>query len=269
MSTSTVAGPSSGSQWRDHPAIATVVRVELMRLRHGFLFWYAFLAPIVAAVPLYIGSAGSAEAESGRYWEVFRDVSLELWGVLVPITAGLMAALSVRADHDAWRLMFSYAVPRSRYFVGKVVALALLQLFSTAILAVLLGIGAALQGRLIDDGMTVLGGALLPWVAGLGTVAVAVYVAMRWGLGAAITLGVAGMLCGALISDKDFWFAVPMAWPMRVILPLAGIGPNGVPLPPDSPLRDMGAVPVALVLSALLAAVALVLGGHYLKRKQI
>lgn len=269
MSTSTLAERSSGPTQRDRPAIATVVRVELMRLRHGFLFWYALLAPIVAAVPLYIGSAGSSEAASGRYWEVFRDVSLELWGVLVPITAGLMAALSVRADQDAWRLMFSYAVPRYRYFVGKVAALALLQLFSTTVLAALLGVGAALQGRLGDDGLTVVGGAFLPWVAGLGTVAVAVYVAMRWGLGAAITIGVAGMLCGALISDKDFWFAVPMAWPMRVILPLAGIGPNGVPLPPDSPLRDMGAVPIALALSVALSAVALVLGGRYLKRKQI
>ncbi len=65
---------------RDRPGLATVVRVELMRLRHGFLFWYSLLAPIVAAVPLYIGAANSSEAQSGRYWEVFRDVSLELWG---------------------------------------------------------------------------------------------------------------------------------------------------------------------------------------------
>ncbi len=180
-----------------------------------------------------------------------------------------MAALSVRADQDAWRLMFSYAVPRRRYFAGKVTALAILQLFSTTVLAALLAIGALLQGRLLDDGMTVLGGAYLPWLAGLGTLGVATYAAMRWGLGAAITIGVAGMLCGALISDKAIWPLVPMAWPMRVILPLAGIGPNGVPLPVDSPLRDMGAVPIAVGLSVALTAVMLVLGAHHLKRKQI
>ncbi|HEX2301389.1 MAG TPA: ABC transporter permease [Pseudonocardiaceae bacterium] len=254
---------------RDHPSLLTVVHTELMRLRHGFLFWYAMLAPVVAAVPLYIGAANSAEAAQGRYWEVFRDVSLELWGVLVPITAGLMAALSVKADQDPWRLMLSYGVPRSRYFVGKFVALALLQLVSTSILAVLLAMGAGLQGALSSDLGTVLGGAYLPWLAGLGTLAVAVYVAMRWGLGAAITVGVAGMLCGALVSDKAFWAAVPMAWPMRTILPLAGIGPNGVPLPADSPLRDMSAIPLAIGLSLALVVVVVAAGGLYLRRKQL
>jgi ABC-2 type transport system permease protein len=249
--------------------LATVLRTELMRLRHGFLFWYSLLAPVVAAVPLYVGSATSPEAAAGQYWEVFRNVTLELWGIVVPMTAGLLAALSVRADQDAWRLMFSYAVPRRRYFAGKFAALAVLQLVSTTILAVLLGIGALLRGKLFADLHTVLGGAYLPWVAGLATLAIAVYVATRWGLGAAITVGVAGMLCGALVSDKDIWAVIPMAWPMRVILPLAGIGPNGIPLPPDSPLRDLGVLPVALGLSLALTAVALWAGGEHLRRKQI
>lgn len=53
------------------------------------------------------------------------------------------------------------------------------------------------------------------------------------------------------------------------ILPLAGIGPNGVPLAPDSPLRDTAAIPVAIGLSLALVAVVVVAGAHYLKHKQI
>jgi hypothetical protein len=77
------------------------------------------------------------------------------------------------------------------------------------------------------------------------------------------------MLFGALISDKTIWPAMPMAWPMRVILPLAGIGPNGVPLHPDSPIRDLSAIPLVLLLSTLLTAAVLVAGGSHLRRKQI
>lgn len=266
MTTETIARQAHG---RDQPSLATVTRTELMRLRHGFLFWYSLLAPVVAAVPLYLGSATSPEAAAGQYWEVFRNVTLELWGVLVPMTAGLIAALSVRADQDSWRLLFSYGVPRHRYFTGKFAALATLQLFSTTVLAALLGVGALLRGKLDADVATVLGGAYLPWVAGLATLAVAVYVAVRWGLGAAITIGVAGMLCGALVSDKGIWMFVPMAWPMRVILPQAGIGPNGVPLAADSPLHDMSVLPVAIALSLALTAVALWAGGAHLRGKQI
>jgi hypothetical protein len=269
MSAVGLTQPSSGTAARDRPSLAAVVSTELMRLRHGFLFWYALLAPIVATVPLYIGSARSSEARAGQYWEVFRNVSLELWGVLVPISVALAAALSVRADGGAWRLMLSYGVPRSRYFTGKFIALAVMQLASATVLTLLLAGGAALRGRLGDDVGTVLGGAYLPCLAGFATLGIALYVAMRWGLGAAIVLGVAGMLCGALVSDKTFWAAIPMAWPMRVIIPLAGIGANGVPLAPGSPLRDTGVIPVALALSAAVSVLAVVLGGLHLRRTQI
>ena len=254
---------------RDHPSLPAVVHTEMLRLRNGFLLWYALLAPVAVAVPLYVGSAFSPEGRSGGYSQVFLGVSLELWGVVVPMSASLMAALSVRADQDAWRLMFSYGVPRWRYFVGKVAALALLQLLSTVVLAAMLAVGAWIGGTITTDLGTVVSAAFLPWIAGLATLAVAVYCAMRWGLGAAISSGAAGMLFGALISDKAIWPVIPMAWPMRVILPLAGIGPNGVPLNPDSPLRDMGVVPVALVLSVVLTAAVLVAGGAHLQRKQI
>ncbi|MGH3748507.1 MAG: ABC transporter permease [Micromonosporaceae bacterium] len=242
---------------------------ELARMRHGFLFWYSLLAPVVVALPLYLAAARSPEAMQGRQWDVFSNVTLELWGVLVPMTAGLAASLSVHADRDAWRLLLSYGVPRWRYFVGKFVALTVLQLASATVLVGLLGIGAVMHGKLVADLHVVLGGAYLPWFAALATLAIVGYVAMRWGLGVGIAVGVFGLFSGALMSDKDIWWAVPTAWPMRVILPLAGIGPNGIPLSAESPLRDLSVLPAALGLSLGLAALVLWAGSRHLQHKQI
>jgi ABC-2 type transport system permease protein len=200
---------------------------------------------------------------------VFRNVTLECWGVLVPVTAALTAALSVRADHESWRLLLSYAVPRWRFFVGKFCGLATLGFVSSTVLLVMISGGAALNGQLGHDFWAIVASAYLPWLAGLAMTALALLVAVMWGLGPAIAIGVIGMLSGALVSDKTFWYAIPFAWPMRVILPLAGIGPNGIPLPPGSPLADAGVIPFALVLSAGLAAVLMVLGGVHLTRKEI
>jgi len=254
---------------RDHPALRTVAGTELIRLRHGFLAWYTVLAPIVIAVPLYLGSMFSPEGASGQTWQTFSNVTLEFWGVLVPMTAGLAATLSVRADQDAWRLLLSYAVPRWRYFVGKFAALAVLSLVSSTVLVVVLCGGAALNGALGDSVGTVLTAAYLPWLAGLASSALALLVVVRWGFGPGITVGVAGLLCGALTADKAFWFAIPVAWPMRVILPVAGISPNGIALPPGSPLADRGAIPVAIGLSVALTALLLLAGGRHMNRKEI
>ncbi|MFC9437661.1 ABC transporter permease [Nocardia sp. NPDC057030] len=254
---------------RDQPFLAEVTAVELSRMRRGFIGWFVVLVPFVITVPLYPMSLASPEGQSGHTWTVFRDVALEGWGVLIPMTAALLAALSVRADQDAWRLLFSYAVPRTRYLLGKYFALAALSAVSTTLLAVLLCGGAALSGRLGTSFSTIVGACFLPWLAGLGCAAVALVVSMRWGLGPTIAVGVIGMMSGMLIADKSWWMAVPFAWPMRVILPLAGIGPNGVPLPADSPVRDHGVILPAIALSIGLAVVVLALGSFHIKRKEI
>lgn len=254
---------------RDDPSLVTLISTEVMRLRRGFIGWYTVLAPIVIALPLYLGAALSPEGRNGLTWKTFTNVTLEFWGVLVPMTAALLAALSVRADQDSWRLMLSYAVPRWRYAVGKTAALAAFGLVSSLVLFAALLLGAAINGQLGDHLGMLAAASFLPWLAGLATTALAVAVAMAWGLGPTIALGVAGMLSGALISDKTFWYVVPFAWPMRVILPIAGIGPNGIPLTNRSPLTDRGVIPVAVGLSVSLAIVIAVAASLHMTKKEV
>jgi ABC-2 type transport system permease protein len=263
-------GERSGvTSQRDNPSVWTVTSIELLRMRNGFIAGYTVLAPVVIAVPLYVGSLFSPEAESGHMWDIFSNVILEFWGVLLPMTAALTAALSVRADEDAWRLMLSYAVPRWRFFAGKFASLAILGLVSSVVLAAVLLVGALLTGQLNTALPLVLGASFLPWTAGLATMAITLYVCVRWGMATGISLGVAGMLCGALIADKGFWYAVPFAWPMRVIVPLADIYPNGISLPPGSPLADMSVIPVAAALSLVLGTVVFLLGARHMTRKEV
>lgn len=257
------------SDHRDNPSLWTVTVTELTRMRRGFLPLYVLLAPVAIAVPLYLGSLFSPEGASGQTWQVFSNVTLEFWGVLVPMTAALTAVLSVRADQDVWRLLLSYAVPRWRYFVGKFVALSVLNLISSTVLLVMLAGGAALNGALGSATATILAASYLPWVGGLATTALALLVSVLWGLGPGIAVGVAGLLSGALTADKTFWYAIPFAWPMRVILPVAGIGPNGISLPPNSPLADPGVIPTALALSVVLTAAVLLAGSLHMRRKEV
>jgi len=254
---------------RDYPSLWTVTLTELARMRRGFLPMYALLAPIVIAVPLYLGSLFSPEGAPGHTWQVFSHVTLEFWGVLVPMTAGLTTALSVRADQDAWRLMFSYAVPRWRYLVGKFAALSMLNLVSSTVLLVILAGGAALNGTFKSAAGNIFAASYLPWAGGLATTALALLISMMWGLGPGIAVGIAGLFSGALIADKSFWYAIPSAWPMRVILPVAGISPNGIALPPHSPLADTSVIPLVLTLSVSLMTVVLVAGSLHMNKKEV
>jgi lantibiotic transport system permease protein len=252
---------------RDNPSVWAVTSTELTRLRRGFIAWYALLAPVVIAVPLFMGSLFAPDGPGEHTWKVFSTSTLNLWGMLVPMSAGLLAALSIRSDQDSWRLMLSYAVPRHRYFTGKVAALSLLGLVSSVVLFAMLLLAAAINGQLADAVGLAAGAAFLPWLVGLATTGIAVLVAAAWGLGPSIAVGVVGMFGGLIVADKSFWFAVPFSWPMRILQSVAGVGTNGIPLPGGG--SSGHAIPVAVALSVVVLVLVLLAGGRLMTRKEV
>jgi lantibiotic protection ABC transporter MutE/EpiE family permease subunit len=253
---------------RDNPSIWAVTSTELTRLRRGFIAWYALFAPVVIAVPLFMGSLFAPAGPGEHTWKVFSTSTLNLWGMLVPMSAGLLAALSIRSDQDSWRLLLSYAVPRHRYFTGKVAALSVLGLVSSAVLFVMLLIAAAINGQLPEAVGLAAGAAFLPWLVGLATTGIAVLVAAAWGLGPSIAVGVLGMFGGLIVADKSFWFAVPFSWPMRTLQTVAGVGTNGIPLPAGSSFSGT-VIPVAVALSLAVLLLVVLAGGRLMTRKEV
>src|SRR5918997_152459 len=110
-------------------------------------------------------------------------------------------------------------------------------------------------------------GSYLPWVGGLAATALALLVAVVRGLGPGIAVGVAGLLSGALTADKGVLVCDSFRLADGVTLPVAGISPNGIPLPSNSPLADARVIPIALALSVVLMTVALRAGSMHMSRK--
>ncbi|ASU83345.1 hypothetical protein CDO52_11660 [Nocardiopsis gilva YIM 90087] len=266
--TRTEPRPRARGVSRDDPSLFTVVGTELARQRGGFSLWFTLLLPAALVLPLGVIAAFSPEGQNGDVWKIWLNVVLMFWGILAPMAAALYAAVSVRQDDDARRLLYSYAFPRHRLFLGKFVALALVWLGSALILTALLSALAVALGQVGDIG-TVAAGVLLSWLAGLGSLALCLLVAHMWGFATTICVGVAGMMFGALLADKSVWWAIPLAWPMRVVVPLAEVFASGVPLPPEHPLMDTGVIPIAIALSAALSVVLLAIGSRYVNRKEL
>ena len=253
---------------RDTPSVVTVVGTELSRLGRKFPLWLTFGLPLALVVPHGLIAVLSPEGRQGHVWEVWLQIVLMFWGVFLPMAAALYAAVSVRQDDEARRLLYSYAFPRSRLLLGKYFALAAMGLLSAVLLTCFLSLLAVVFGESGDLARVVASG-MVPWLASLGTLALCLVMANMWGFTATVCTGVAGMMFGALLADKVVWWLIPLAWPMRVVVPLAGIEASGVPLPADHPLNDMGVLPIAVGLSLTLAAVLLAVGSRYVNREEL
>lgn len=245
----------------------SLVTTEFWRYRRSFMLWFALLSPLLLALPMLLLTLSYEGESPAMRWQAFQGTTLEFWGVMMPIGAAILAALSVQQDREAWRFLLAYEVKPAQLFLAKFAGLAQLTLLSSFVLFTNLVLGGLFLGVL--DIANVFLAAFLPWVVGLGVLALFLTLSLMTGLGLTIGVGVFGMLSGALLADKSIWMYVPFAWPMRVILPIAEIYASGIPLPPESPLNDMSVIPVALVLSVILGVISLTLGAIYLSRKEI
>ncbi|PSL00228.1 ABC-2 type transport system permease protein [Murinocardiopsis flavida] len=253
---------------RDDPSIATVVAVEVAKLRRGFCLWFSLVLPLALILPLGVIAAVSPEGRGGDVWGIWFSVTLMFWGILLPMGAALYAAMAVRTDLGPQRVVYSYAFPRHRMLIGRFLALLVLWLGSALLLTVLLAaVGAVLAGP--RAGLSVPMGVLVPWVGAAATLALCLVVAERWGTGPTAVIGVLGMLLGGIVADTAAWWFIPMVWPMRAVVPLAGIEASGVPLAPGDPLFSLAPLPAVAALSVALAAVLLAAGARYVNRKEL
>ena len=253
---------------RDDPSLATIVVVELSRLRHGFGFWFSLVLPFVLVLPLGAIAALSPEGRGGDVWGIWFGVTLLFWGMFLPMGAALYAAMSVRADLASRRVLYAYAFPRHRLLIGGFLALLLIWSGSALLLILLLAaVGSVLVGP--QAAPPVVAGVLVPWIGGAATLALCLVVAERWGTGATTVIGVLGTLLSGVVADTSAWWFVPVVWPMRAVVPLAGIEASGVPLEPGDPLFSLVPLPAVVALSLALSALLLVAGARHVDHKEL
>lgn len=253
---------------RDDPSLATIVIVELGRLRRGFCFWFSLVLPFVLVLPLGVIAALSPEGRGGDVWGIWFGVTLLFWGMFLPMAAALYAVMSVRADLAPRRHMYTYAFPRHRLLVGRFLALLVLWLGSALLLtSTLAAVGVVFVGP--GAAPPVAAGVLVPWTGAAATLALCMVVAERWGTGAATVIGVLGVLLSGVIADTSVWWFVPMVWPMRAVVPLAGIEASGVPLEPGDPLLSFAPLPAVAALSLALSVLLLIAGARHVDHKEL
>lgn len=244
--------------------LGTLVGTELTRVGRGFGRRYTILVSV--ALLLMIASVVLRPPGPLGHWVMTRDMTLQLWTNFAPLHCALLAGMAVRQDTASMRFLLSYPISRVSLFAAKFVALAVLTLVPQAVVFLGLSGVSFLYGG--DPFSAVFGQVFIPWVAGLGVLALMLLVATAWGLVASIGIGVGGLVL-VVVADMAAWMAVPFAWAYRSLIPLVGVHPSGIRVEPGHPALDPAAIPVAVGLSLVLTVLALFVGGLVMKRRQM
>ncbi|OKP88463.1 lantibiotic immunity ABC transporter MutE/EpiE family permease subunit [Paenibacillus sp. P32E] len=248
-----------------------ILQSEHLKYKRSFsvkLVWAApsFFVLFALIALLYIPKGQSLPGE------LFLSMVFNWWPfIFVPLGTALLCALAEVRERKAghYRSLRLHNIRPGLLWIGKIMVLAYYLLLSS------LGTIAAalLAGLLITDGTLpvekVVYASLLTWLVSLSLIPLQLMAAAWKGMAASIGLGVAGMFAGVLAAPGPHWLYVPWSWALRLMCPVAGVHPNGVPLETGDPLLDTSVIPAGIAVSLLFFAASSWLTGVWFDRKEV
>ncbi|OKP98270.1 lantibiotic immunity ABC transporter MutE/EpiE family permease subunit [Paenibacillus sp. P46E] len=249
----------------------SILQSEHLKYKRSFslkLVWAApsFFVLFALIALLYIPKGQSLPGE------LFLSMVFNWWPfIFVPLGTALLCALAEVRERKAghYRGLRLHNIRPGLLWIGKIMVLAYYMLLSS------LGTIAAalLAGLLITDGTLpvekVVYASLLTWLVSLSLIPLQLMAAAWKGMAASIGLGVAGMFAGVLAAPGPHWLYVPWSWALRLMCPVAGVHPNGVPLETGDPLLDTSVIPAGIAVSLLFFAASSWLTGVWFDRKEV
>lgn len=232
-------------------ALARFLHADALKLRRTPFFI------VHAAVPLGVAAVFLAYLSFTEYAAAgLMAAYLQVVGIGMPLAAALATSIAADQETDAGGGFFLLVAPsRGATLASKLIFLAVSGLASCLAAVLLFAGGAALlqPGFQPEFSTCVLQGLVL-WAAALFLYLLHTWLSLRFGRNANFAAAAFEMLLAALMITglgETVWFAVPCAWPARMVGLVGQVGGGTLPAP--------SILPVGLAVAAVATAVASVL----------
>lgn len=185
-----------------------VLQVEWLKIRRTALPWLAMGMPLLMAIGVVL--LYKSQIQQGK------ESVLYVWNIAaVPFGAALLATLSAGWEQGGtWQHLLTRPVPRSHFYLSKLAWLVALAVISTALFVLCLWPFGLLPttSELLATLLSI-----------IVLMSLHLWIAMRFGAGACMGLGIAGVILAALIGSTGLgttiWPVVPWAWPFWIPQP--------------------------------------------------
>ena len=240
-----------------------LVRAEYRKQRHTFVAHLPFIAPAFTQCVVLPWAHGMGSALFAGIWNWW-------YTLLLPGMLAIFCCLGMKKDEriNYYNLLF-VPVPVKRCVMGKIIY-AFLGLVSanflmfawTWLVSVLLGQTAPVMGGFFAF--------LVLSITLLWEIPLYVFRSARFGMLVILFSGMALQFFSVgFLADTTLWWVFPMAIPVRLMCPVLGILPNGLPVPNGSGLWDSGVLIPGMLLSLAWFLVLTVLTCAWFQRKAV
>lgn len=222
--------------------MGAVLKAEHLKWKRTFGKYLPVIGP---AITLFSALAlgGMAKTFSAGAWNWW-------YAALLPGTLAVMCYLCDSRDRkNRYHSLKGLPVSGGKLMLGKVVYLSLGLSASNGVLFLGTALGDAVFGSTVSLGNGALAAVLLT-LSFLWEIPLYLFLSARFGLFADIFASmVISFGSVAAVADKNCWWVFPSAIPVRLMCPVLGLHPNGLPLPDGSALCSTDVILPGVFLS--------------------
>lgn len=248
-----------------------LLRAEILKSKRTFARKLACGAPLFFVLFAIVVKILMPDQTIGG-WDALLFMVFNWWPVLfVPVGNALLCGLTEAREKKsgAERSLRALPVSPRRLWLAKAAVLAGHTLASSAVLVA----SVVTAGLLIAEGPVpfadIAMASAVVWLLSAALIPLHLLVAAWKGTAVSLLLGLAGMFAGVLAASRPYWLLVTWSWPARLMAPLIGVHPNGVPLPAGDPLLSRAVIPAGFAAAIAFLAITLLLTALWYSRREV
>ncbi|MGD2405710.1 lantibiotic immunity ABC transporter MutE/EpiE family permease subunit [Bacillus velezensis] len=185
----------------------------------------------------------------------FMTGTFNWWAVIfMPLMIALMCGLSVKKEKKSANDRAVYSLPadlKSIWF-SKISLIALYSLLSQIVFLVIMFLLGLVFPAIAAVQLKGIEASSLLWLSTLWEIPFCLWIARQFGFTAVILVNmIAAFVLGIVPASGSLWWLSPWSWSVRLMSPILGIHPNGIPLPANSGLLNGNVIIPAIILSIL------------------
>lgn len=221
----------------------SIIKAERIKFRHTFSGALPVAAPVITLLLAFVLTGGMRDAFPAGAWNWW--YSLLLPGML-SVSCYLNIAKERKCKYYNLKVL---PIDEKKLLLGKIANISFGLLLSNLVIFA----GASIGGEILGTTISVSGGAagvVLLSVCYLWEIPLYLFLSVRSGMFASvfccIILSASGV---AVVADGSFWWTLPSSVPVRLMCPVLGLLPNGLPVPGGSTLQDPGVIVPGVIIS--------------------
>lgn len=248
-----------------------IINSESIKYKRTFIRRLTLLAPLFFIIMALLQKF-FIPADYLRPWQLLLDQVYNWWPVIfVPMGIALLATLVALQEKKAGNYLNLeiHNISPSILWAGKIVLMAYHALLATLIL-----IAAIIVSGLITAGgqipwIKILSGGFTIWLTSLAVIPLQLWIATWKGTFFSMAMGFIGLIVGVIAAPKSYWMYIPWSWPTRLMAPIIGVHPNGIPLKASDPLRDPSVVPIGIALAIAALIIFTIITAVWFNRREV